>query len=162
MVRFPVGTGGTWAAAITATVVGWGAALPAGGLAAEDRPPTVGQPAPPFELPDQAGGRRTLAEFTRQGPVVLLVLRGFPGYQCPICNRQVGQYLADAGKFRQAGATVVMIYPGSAGGLKARAQEFLTGKTLPPNFHLLIDPDYTFTTAWKLRWDAPQETAYPF
>jgi hypothetical protein len=43
----------------------------------------------------------------------------------------------------------------------ARAEEFITGKTLPANFHLWIDPDYSFTNAWHLRWDAPRETAYP-
>jgi hypothetical protein len=25
----------------------------------------------------------------------------------------------------------------------------------------LIDPDYTFTNLYGLRWDAPRETAYP-
>ena len=26
---------------------------------------------------------------------------------------------------------------------------------------LLLDPDYSFTNAYGLRWDAPRETAYP-
>jgi peroxiredoxin len=25
----------------------------------------------------------------------------------------------------------------------------------------VVDPDYTFTNAYGLRWDAPRETAYP-
>jgi hypothetical protein len=25
----------------------------------------------------------------------------------------------------------------------------------------MLDPDYTFTKAYGLRWDAPNETAYP-
>ncbi|MCX6612325.1 MAG: redoxin family protein [Acidobacteria bacterium] len=34
-------------------------------------------------------------------------------------------------------------------------------KNLPAGFELVLDPDYKFTTQYGLRWDAPQETAYP-
>ncbi|RPI83149.1 MAG: AhpC/TSA family protein, partial [Planctomycetaceae bacterium] len=37
----------------------------------------------------------------------------------------------------------------------------MKGKSLPDSFHLLIDPDYDFTTLYALRWDAKGETAYP-
>jgi peroxiredoxin len=55
----------------------------------------------------------------------------------------------------------VLVYPGPAGGLEGHAEEFARGKALPENFHLVVDPDYTFTNAYDLRWDAPKETAYP-
>ena len=29
------------------------------------------------------------------------------------------------------------------------------------NFRVTTDPDYVFTNAYGLRWDAPDETAYP-
>jgi peroxiredoxin len=32
---------------------------------------------------------------------------------------------------------------------------------LPANVILVIDPDYKFTNRYGLRWDAPNETAYP-
>ncbi len=54
-----------------------------------------------------------------------------------------------------------MVYPGPAEDLKARAQEFTANKTFPAGFDLLLDPDYTFTNRYGLRWDAPKETAYP-
>jgi peroxiredoxin len=127
----------------------------------EPKLPTVGDMAREFELKGLDGKAVKLSQFTKQGPVVVLVLRGYPGYQCPICNRQVGQFIASAKKFQEADATVVMIYPGPSDQLTTRAEEFITGKTLPNNFHLLIDPDYGFTNSWKLRWDAPRETAYP-
>jgi thioredoxin-dependent peroxiredoxin len=123
--------------------------------------PAVGDMAHEFELKGFGGKAVKLSQFTKKGPVVVLVLRGYPGYQCPICNRQVGQFIASAKKFQAANATVVMIYPGPSDQLKKRAEEFITGKTLPDNFHLLIDPDYGFTNSWQLRWDAPRETAYP-
>jgi len=34
-------------------------------------------------------------------------------------------------------------------------------QTLPANVHLALDPDYTFTNLYGLRWDANGETAYP-
>jgi peroxiredoxin len=58
-------------------------------------------------------------------------------------------------------AQVILVYPGPAEGLETRADEFVRGKTLPAHFDLLLDPDYTFTKAYGLRWDAPGETSYP-
>ena len=102
-----------------------------------------------------------MSRLQQSGPVVLLVLRGFPGYQCPICNTQVGQFLNRAKELQEAKASVVLVYPGPADGLKEHAAEFIRGKTLPDNFYFLVDPDYSFTNAYRLRWDAKRETAYP-
>lgn len=121
----------------------------------------IGDEAADFELASLQGEKVRLSNLTEDGPVVLIVLRGYPGYQCPVCNAQVGQYLSNAEKFQAAKARVVLIYPGTGGGLKGHAEEFVRGKTLPNNFYLLLDPDYTFTNAYGLRWTAPKETAYP-
>ena len=59
------------------------------------------------------------------------------------------------------GPVVLMVYPGPSKGLQEHAAEFVSGKTLPADFHMLIDPDYTFTNAYDLRWEAKNETAYP-
>lgn len=128
---------------------------------AADVPPKVGDIAADFELQALSGEKVRLFETLKTGPVVLVVLRGFPGYQCPVCNQQVGQFLGQADKFKTAGATVVMVYPGPGKGLQQKAEEFIKGKTVPEHFELLVDPDYTFTKAYHLRWDAPIETAYP-
>jgi peroxiredoxin len=45
--------------------------------------------------------------------------------------------------------------------LKAHATEFLNDKNWPKDFRFVIDPDYSFTKSYGLRWDAPRETAYP-
>jgi peroxiredoxin len=93
--------------------------------------------------------------------VVLLVLRGYPGYQCPLCSRQVQDFVRNTEAFAGAGAKVVMVYPGPSAELSRRAAEFVEGKSLPAAFDLLLDPDYTFTKLYQLRWDEPKETAYP-
>lgn len=133
----------------------------AAGAAGANVPPAVGGQAPEFALNDLNGTEVSLKALTAKGPVVLLVLRGYPGYQCPICTRQVGEFFARAADFGERGARVVMIYPGPAEGLGEHAAEFVAGKALPERFVFLTDPGYTFTNGYGLRWDAPGETAYP-
>ena len=90
-----------------------------------------------------------------------MVLRGWPGYQCPICTRQVQDYIASAPGFAEANARVVMVDPGPADNLKAHAKEFLENKQWPKDFIYVIDPDYSMVNTYGLRWDAPSETSYP-
>jgi peroxiredoxin len=128
---------------------------------AEPSQPTVGDEAKDFELENLAGKSVKLSESTKNGPVVLVVLRGYPGYQCPLCTQQVAQFVTRAQEFRDKRATVLLVYPGPATGLKLHADEFVNGKSLPENFQLLLDPDFKFTKSYHLRWDVARETAYP-
>lgn len=129
--------------------------------AADGEPPKVGDQAPDFELKTVDGKSLTLSKLSSEGPVVLLVLRGFPGYQCPLCRRQTAQFKKEADAFREAGANVVMVYPGDVDDLNAKALQFLGTKKLPEGFHMVLDPGYEFTNSWNLRWEGPNETAYP-
>ncbi len=124
-------------------------------------PPAVGDTAKDFVLQTLDGKPVKLSAETAKGPVVLLVLRGYPGYQCPLCTRQVGEFVGQAKEFEAKGARLVMIYPGAAPELGKHAKEFFGDKPMPANVVLLTDPDYTFTNAYNLRWNAPAETAYP-
>lgn len=123
--------------------------------------PSVGEMSPASPLTDLEGHATSLSELTGKSKVVLVVLRGYPGYQCPICSIQVGGLISKAQQFKDAGAQVVLVYPGPSENLTGLATEFMKGKPLPENFHLTTDPDYKFTNSWGLRWDAPRETAYP-
>ncbi len=125
-------------------------------------PPKVGSKAPGFELKDLSSGKKiSLKEKLEKTPVVLVVLRGFPGYQCPICSRQVGGLIQNSEAISNANASVVMVYPGLGNQLEQRAKEFFSRHKLPSNFTVVTDPDYRFTNSYHLRWDAPRETAYP-
>ena len=124
-------------------------------------PPEVGDTAPDFELQEIGGEKVSLAALSAKGPVVLLMLRGFPGYQCPLCTAQVGSLINKAKQFSDAGASVLLVYPGPAQGLKEHADEFARGKNAPANFHLALDPDFGFTNSYGLRWDAKGETSFP-
>src|SRR5437867_142921 len=127
------------------TIAGLAIAVSAGLRAqtpvAASTPPAVGEKARDFTLARLDGRRIHLADLTRQGPVVMLMLRGWVGYQCPLCTRQVGDFLSRAKDFHDAGATIVMVYPGAADLVQGKAEDFVTGKTLPANVHFVVDPD---------------------
>jgi peroxiredoxin len=123
--------------------------------------PAVGEMAPDFTLTDPDAHSVHLSDLTPKNDVVLVVLRGWPGYQCPLCNQQAHDFVKSAEKFKGAGAHVILVYPGPTEDLKTHAQNFLSDKNWPKDFDLLLDPDYSFTKAYNLRWDAKNETAYP-
>ncbi|MEO8025478.1 MAG: peroxiredoxin family protein [Bryobacteraceae bacterium] len=133
------------------------AALPAAGAT----PPNVGEKATDFTLQSVQGRQVKLSELSAKSPVALVVLRGFPGYQCPFCQRQVQDFVQNASAFAAAGVRVVFVYPGPPDKLGPRAEEFLAGKDFPDTFDMLLDPGYAMTNLYGLRWDAPQETSYP-
>src|SRR5271155_2465122 len=103
--------------------------------------PEIGQKAPEFTLSTPDGHPLRLSEFSAKGTVVLVVLRGFPGYQCPYCQKQVHDFVTNGDKSGAAGAEVILVYPGPPADLDQRAKEFLAKENpLPGNVHLVIDP----------------------
>lgn len=124
-------------------------------------PPAAGDKAPGFRLQTPDDKTVEMTDLLREGNLVLVVLRGWPGYQCPISADQLADFIEQADLFKAAGATVVFVYPGPADGLKDHAKEFLEDIALPEHFRLVVDPDYVFTNAWRLRWDQLAETAHP-
>ena len=126
-------------------------------------PLKVGDKAPDFTLKALDDQTVRLSELTAKGNVVLIVLRGWPGYQCPICDRQVHDFIASEAGFAETKAQLIFVYPGPANDLKAHAEKFKSwrDKQWPKEFLYVLDPDYTMVNAYGLRWDAPRETAYP-
>ena len=107
------------------------------------------------------GSEITLNEFYDESPLVLIVLRGWPEYQCPVCSRQVGEFVAEADQFKEYGAKVLMIYPGPSKVLQEKAEEFTEDFAFPDGFYFALDLNYSMVNKYGLRWDAPKETAYP-
>ena len=123
--------------------------------------PKVGDQAPTFTLRTPDDQPVSLAQFAGNR-VALILLRGYPGYQCPYCVKQVHDYAENAQQLAAAGIQVLLVYPGPPAQLSDHAREFLSKQNqLPANVHLVIDPDYQMTNLYGLRWDAPHETAYP-
>lgn len=124
--------------------------------------PAVGATAPDFTLSTPDGVKIRLSTQQHGTELVLVVLRGYPGYQCPYCQKQVHDFVEHAGEFAAKRANVLLVYPGPPAELDARAKEFLAKQVeLPSNIVLVTDPDYSMTNLYGLRWNAPHETAYP-
>ena len=125
-------------------------------------PPKVGATASEVKLKELKTDREVSLQATlKDSPVVLVVLRGYPGYQCPLCSRQVGALIQAQKGIAATGAEVILVYPGLDAGLETKAKEFFQKHQLPKNFTVVTDPNYVFTNQYDLRWDAPRETAYP-
>ena len=58
--------------------------------------PNVGDTIEDYTFRTLAGKELKLGELNRQGPIVIVVLRGYPGYQCPACTKQVAELRKNA------------------------------------------------------------------
>jgi peroxiredoxin len=124
--------------------------------------PKVGAKAPDFTLSTPTGTSVELSKQEHKANVVLVLLRGYPGYQCPYCQKQAHDFIEHATEFASKKAIVLLVYPGPPADLDQRAKEFLAKQAdLPANVIMVTDPDYKMTNLYDLRWDASHETAYP-
>jgi peroxiredoxin Q/BCP len=98
--------------------------------AAKRHLPRVGEAAPPFELADQQGRLRTLAEFSGRW----LVLYFYPRDETPGCTRQACGFRDRWRELHRLGADVAGVSVDSS----ARHAEFAAAHELP--FTLLADP----------------------
>jgi len=121
----------------------------------------IGRSAIDFKINTIQGKEVQLSEINKSHSVVLVVLRGWPGYQCPICSRQVGGLLSDSDKFAELNASVLMVYPGPSEQMQEHAKEFSEDFEFPEHFYFTLDTDYSMINKYGLRWDETKETAYP-
>lgn len=94
--------------------------------------PKVGDRAPDFTLPDEAGNRVSLYEELDSGPVMLVF---YPGDFTPVCTRQLCSYGDRYQEFRDLGIRIFAISDDPVD----RHREFRRQKQLP--FPLLSDVD---------------------
>jgi peroxiredoxin len=124
-------------------------------------PPAVGEAFPEIQQKDAAGVDFDSKKVLKAGPLVVVVLRGYPGYQCPVCSAQAASFIGQADQFAEKNVRVLFIYPGAADGLASRVEEFIGETKLPKGFSLVIDSDFALTKKLNLRWSTSGETAYP-
>ncbi len=122
----------------------------------------VGEKAANFELPTVGGDDYIeLKQEYSKGPIAVVVLRGYPGYQCALCNQQVGALINRAKALAKATHRVILIYPGEPTELERHAEQFIGSRAVPEPLVLVRDPAMEMVKEWGLRWAAPRETAYP-
>lgn len=122
----------------------------------------VGDKVVDFDLPVVGDdGYVKLSDHYKQGPVVVVILRGYPGYQCPLCSRQLGALANRAKTLAQETEKVILVYPGEASLLEDHADDFMGSRSLPDPLIIVRDEGMGMVDSWGLRWNAPNETAYP-
>ena len=130
--------------------------------AVRSMPLPVGDKAINFELPTVGSDSYIdLEKEYAEGHVVVIVLRGYPGYQCALCRSQVSAMINRAKALAAVAHRVILVYPGEAEGLERRADQFVSSRSFPEPLVLVQDPGMEMVNAWGLRWNAPRETAYP-
>ena len=130
--------------------------------AVRSKPLPVGEKAINFDLP--IVGEDNYVELEKeydQGHVVVVVLRGYPGYQCTLCSSQVGAMINRAKALATVAHRVILVYPGEPTELERHAEQFVNSRSFPEPLVLVRDPGMKMVNAWGLRWNAPRETAYP-
>lgn len=137
-------------------------ALPLRAQGISQRQPGVGQRAPNFELP-LVGEKRflNLRDEYRGGPVVVIVLRGYPGYQCPICKSQFNAVVNRAKALSAETKCVVLVYTGKADQLDKNSKSFIGSRRLPQPIRVVRDDDMQMVSEWGIRWQERNQTAYP-
>ncbi|MCG8648657.1 MAG: peroxiredoxin family protein [Pirellulales bacterium] len=154
----------TWDRMLMGSVMTLGLALATVATAEDEsiKPPAVGERIPDFDLP--VVGQDNFIELRdqyKQGNVVVVVLRGYPGYQCPLCNRQVSSLVNRAKALAGQAHRIILVYPGDDASLQRRAEQFMGSRKLPPPLVLVRDDGMKMISRWGLRWHNPRETAYP-
>jgi peroxiredoxin len=102
--------------------------------------PLLGQVAPDFTLKDSDDQRRSLSDFTKKGPVLLVF---YYGYTCNHCVSQLFGLSKDIEKFRELGAEVVAISPDETQRTRERYQTYGAFA-----FPVLSDPDNKVAEAY--------------
>lgn len=123
--------------------------------------PAIGEVLPNFTLPDQNGKLVTLDALLRDGPVVVVFLRG---HWCPYCRITAGALSEIAGVARELNARVVAISPESrkfalqldedAGGAFPILADLDNGYALSVNLAIWVDEQMSGLIAGA-GWDIP-------
>lgn len=92
----------------------------------------VGDPAPPFDLPDQTGAKVSLADFHGKSAVVLFF---YPADESPVCTAEACSFRDAYEDFVEAGAAVIGVSADSA----ESHRQFAAHHRLP--FTLLSDAE---------------------
>jgi peroxiredoxin len=103
--------------------------------------PRVGDPLPPFYLPDESGRIVSLDDLARQGPVAVVVHRG---HWCPYCRINTRALAEASPRVEAAGGQIVAIVPDRrqyAAAIRAEAEA---------DFHVLTDMDNGYAMSLNL------------
>ncbi len=122
---------------------------------------TVAADAFPHSYVDSAGQPHDLSKFRGVKPVVVVVMRGFPGFVCPNCSAQTSRLIRNYPEFVKRGAELLVVYPGpkdSVAEFVAVSRREADNADVP--FPLLLDPDFVAVNKLGIRADLARPSTY--
>lgn len=112
--------------------------------------PRIHSPAPDFTLPDISGKKVNLSNFKDKKNVILTFYRGWVGYWCSNCKRQLVQLMKDYDKLTKYDAELVLISPSD----EKKTKEFLNilekESSSKVSFPVLIDSGHKVVELYKV------------
>ncbi len=116
--------------------------------------PNVGQPMPPFVLPDHDGRLVALEEVVRSGPAVVSFNRG---HWCTYCKLELSSLAREHQELERRGVRTISIVPDR----QAYASRFKAVLDLPFSVLTDIDNGYTLTLGLAIRVGEELKTLLP-
>ncbi len=118
----------------------------------------AGDKAPEFNLQNYSGESRSLADYLKQGPLVLTFYRGL---WCPYCNLQLAAYNARLSDIKQAGANLIAVTPEGSDGFEVvqaseMPQEAKDTVIKAPEFDVLHDAGGTLGEQFGVNFTLPE------
>jgi peroxiredoxin len=110
---------------------------------------------------DSTGKSIDLRKYHSKKNVVLVVMRGFPGYVCPNCSAQTSRLINNYREFSKRDAEVLVVFPGPTDHLKDfvdKSQEEAGKKTTP--FPIVLDKDFQAVDRLGIRGDLAKPATY--
>lgn len=120
-------------------------------IAAQDKPEGlfINSKAPDFKGIDQSGNAFRLKDALKQGPVVLVLYRG---YWCPYCNRQLKKLQDSMSLINEKGAQLIAVTSERSEGISKTI-----GKT-NATFPILFDEGLQIVTSYKVKFEVDEKT----
>lgn len=112
---------------------------------------------------DTSGEQIALKDYLGKKSVVIVFTKGFAGWLCPFCKTQTSRLVANYDKFEQAGAEVLVVYPGTRDHLDefieaARTSDKKQVDAVP--FPILLDEDFAATDFFNIRASLAQPSTF--
>jgi len=108
----------------------------------------IGKTLPQTRFLGPSGDVLDINELRDGRGMVLLIMRGFPGYVCPFCTAQTAAVLNRAEEFEKSGVRVALVFPGPADTVPIfldAVREYRRSSELP--VPILFDPELSATNS---------------
>jgi peroxiredoxin len=102
-----------------------------------------------------------LKQYRGKKNLVLVIMRGYPGFVCPNCSAQTSRLVSNYEEFVKRNTEIVVVYPGPAEHLQeyinvSRAQ----AGNLPVPFPILLDEKFAAVDRLGIRGDLAKPSTY--